>query len=186
MHLRGRKVLVPLMGIILMASAAGAIYAETASVTITGGALTVTASNVTLPGVTLNGVNQTPLNTPAGAPWTAVDARGTGAGWHLTLIATDFVGGTPTRTIDIADPISRFRIIIPSISPGAGASAGPTNLVLGTTVIPDILGLTIVSANANTGMGTYTFTPEFSLTTLASTYAEAYTATITVTAVNGP
>ena len=137
-----RKVLIPLMGIALMAFAAGAIYAETATVTVTGGALTVTASNVTLPNVTLNGLDQFTPRTAASAPWEVVDARGIGVGWHITLVVTDFTGGTPTRTIDISDPVSTFRVRILSISQGSGSSAVPTSLVIGTTVIPEVGGLT--------------------------------------------
>ena len=72
----------------LMAGATVAVYAEDGTVTVTGGALSEAIANVSLGGVTLDGTDKT--TTAVANAWTAEDATGTGAGWHLTIAATDF------------------------------------------------------------------------------------------------
>ena len=79
----------------VMAWSAIGAYAETGTVTVTGATLAVGAANVTLPSVTLDGTDQTTTSTSNA--WTAEDARGTGAGWHLTITSTDFTTDTVQR-----------------------------------------------------------------------------------------
>ncbi len=83
-----KRILAMLAGLALLAGAAS-VFAETGTVVVGGDALFVTAANVTLPAVTLTGFNQTTTSTSNA--WTAEDATGTGAGWHLTIANTDFV-----------------------------------------------------------------------------------------------
>jgi len=45
---------------------------------------------------------------------------------------------------------------------------------------------TILSAAAATGMGSYSFTPTFTLIVPAATFAGTYTATVTLAVVSGP
>lgn len=80
-----------MLGALVVLAFAAVASAEDADVTITGGSLTFTGAAVSLNGVTLDGTDQTSTPTTAGdADWTAVDARGTGAGWNITIDATDF------------------------------------------------------------------------------------------------
>ena len=82
-----RIILTTLAGLALLAGAAS-VFAETATVVINGGTLSITAANVTLDPVTLDGTDQTTASTSNA--WTAQDSRGTGLGWHTTIASTDF------------------------------------------------------------------------------------------------
>ena len=173
--------------VVLTASVA---YAESASVTVSAGTLSVSAANVALSGVTLDGTDKTATSASGANSWTAQDSRGSGAGWHLTIDSTDFTdGGTPLRTIDISVADQEFKIQLTSgnIAVTAGNGA-PTTSAATLTAIPTtgIGTVTFASAALNAGMGSYTLNPNFELEVRAETYAVAYTATITVTAVTAP
>ena len=104
-----RIILTMLAGLALLAGAAS-VFAETATVVINGGTLSVTAANVTFAAVTLDGTDQNTTSTSNA--WSAQDSRGTGLGWHTTIASTDFTtddvqrvsndasGGTFTLTYD--------------------------------------------------------------------------------------
>ena len=104
-----KRILTTIAVLALLAGAAVA-SAESGTVTVSGGTLAETITAVSLPGVTLNGTDQTTTDTTNA--WTAEDDTGTGAGWHLTIAATDFTtddvqevynnatGGTFTLTYD--------------------------------------------------------------------------------------
>lgn len=75
----------------LMLSASAVVYAETGTVTVTGGSLAVTPANITnLTGVTLDGTDKTSTSAAGGNSWAAKDPTGTGNGWNLTITSTDF------------------------------------------------------------------------------------------------
>ena len=187
-----RRVVLPFVAVLLAVGLAATIYAESATVTISGGSLSVTPANVTLSAVTLDGTDQTSTSASGANSWTAADARGSGAGWHLTIDSTDFTdGGTPLRTIDISVADQEFKIQL--LDANVTATAGntkPTSSVTALTAIPTAGGtaLTFASAALNAGMGTYAVKPNFELEVRAETYVGAgtYTATITVTAVTAP
>lgn len=143
-----KRILSILLTVALLAGTVVAAHAETGSVTITGGSLAETISNVSFTGVTLTGSDQT---TTAAAPvstWTATDPTGTGAGWNLTITSTDFTsddlqevynnatGGTFTLTYD--------SIVSAAIAYNASAA----------TVETAIEGLSNVTAATVTGSGT--------------------------------
>lgn len=90
--------IVGIVGILLLMAGAAVASAETGSVTVSGGVLSVTAANVTLTGVTLDGTDQTTTSTSNA--WTTEDSRGTGAGWNLTVASTDYTTDTVQR-VDI-------------------------------------------------------------------------------------
>ncbi len=98
-----KRILAIFAAVALLAVTAMVASAESGTVTVSGGALAETITDVTLPGVTLDGTDQTTTDTSNA--WTAEDATGTGAGWHLTIAASDFginevqtvsISGTPT------------------------------------------------------------------------------------------
>jgi hypothetical protein len=82
-----KRILTTFAVLALMAGAAVA-SAESGTVIVSGGTLAETITAVSLAGVTLDGTDQTTTDTTNA--WTAEDATGTGAGWHLTIAATDF------------------------------------------------------------------------------------------------
>ncbi|MCP4142186.1 MAG: hypothetical protein GY755_18230 [Chloroflexi bacterium] len=183
-----KKVLAFTLVLILLAVSAVAVAAETGTVTITGGTLSVTAADVTLSGVTLDGTDKTSTSASGANSWSASDARGTGAGWNLTIGATDFSDGAG-KTIDIAQADSEFKIQL--LDANVTVTAGNTKPVSSVTTlspIPDTGSLKFLSAATDTGMGTYAIAPNFELEVPAETYVGSgtYTSTITVTAATGP
>jgi len=187
-----KRILATFAVLAVLAVTAVAVYAETATVTVTGGTLSVTPANVTLSAVTLDGTDQLSTSASGSNSWSATDARGTGAGWNLTIDSTDFTdGGTPVRTINIsaADQQFKIQLLDANIAVTAG-NTKPTSSATTLTAIPEApaAGLKFVSAAADTGMGTYAINPNFELAVPAETYVGTgtYTATVTVSAVSGP
>ena len=183
-----RKIAVVLTAVAMLAVTAGIAAAEDATVTVTGGSLSVSAANVSLSGVTLDGTDQTATSASGSNSWSAVDARGTGVGWNLTIESTDFSDGG-TNSIDISAVDQNFKIQLLDANIGVTAgNAKPTSSATSLTDIPDAGGsaLKFASAAVGEGMGSYTLNPNFELEVPAETYAASYTATITVSAVSGP
>jgi plastocyanin len=154
---------------------AGAVVA---SVTVLAGALTNTAQNVAFGNVTLGGADQTIPATAA--VWQAKDARGTGAGWNVTLSSTNFTGAGTIA-------VSNFKVRQPQaqVVAGAGSSTAPSSQVLSFQSL-SATPLKLLSATGGAGMGTYDYTPDFQLTVPASTAAGAHTANVTVSINTGP
>ena len=166
--------------------------AETASVAVSAGSLSVTAANVTLGAVTLDGTDQASTSASGSNSWSAADATGSGAGWNLTIDSTDFTGGTPLRTVDIsvADQQFKIQLLDANITVTAG-NTKPTSSVTSLTAIPTspATALKFASAATSAGMGSYAISPNFELALPAEIFVPStgsYTATITVTAVSAP
>lgn len=183
-----KRIFAILLTLALLVGTTLTVYAETASVTITGGSLSESIGDVTFSGVALDGTDQ--IATSSSNSWTATDARGTGLGWNLTILGTDFQDGTGTPyTIDIDAADQKFQIQL--LDANIGVTAGntkPTSAVTSLTDVPTVTALKFVTAAVDTGMGTYTLAPNFSLMLPAETYVGTgtYNSTITVTANSGP
>jgi hypothetical protein len=169
----------------VLALTAVVAFAETASVTITGGSLVSTPADVTLSGVTLDGTDQTATSTADS--WGINDARGTGAGYCVTIDSADFSDGS--HTIDISETDQEFLIVISdgdTVTNAGDAVNIPTSQVTSDTAITtNPATLNILSAATDEGMGDYTYYPDFTLEVRAETYAGSYTATVTITANSG-
>lgn len=153
---------------------AGAVQA---TVTVLAGGLSNTPANIPFGNVTQNGSNQ--IVPAAALVWNALDARGSGAGWNVSLTSTDFTGA---GTIGVANfKVQQLASKIITVS----GNTAPSSQVL--TFQP--LGATplkLLSAALNQGMGSYDYTPDFQLTVPASAVAGAYTANVTVAINSGP
>ena len=160
--------------------------AETASITIAGATPVSTTPVITFAIVTLSGSDTT---TTGSATWTVADPRGTGTGWNVTIVSTDFIGTIDgvVRTIDIDAGNQDLLVRISSIATAAG-NAAPTTALSGDTDVPFTGGtpLKILSAAAGVGMGSYTYVPTFTLEIPTSTIAGTYAAAVTVTINAGP
>ncbi|HJX62101.1 MAG TPA: WxL domain-containing protein [Dehalococcoidia bacterium] len=171
----------------LLAATAVAVYAETATVSVTAGTLSVDANDVTLSAVVLDGGDKTATSASGSNSWAAEDARGTGVGWHLTIDATDFTDAAKTINISATDQEFKIQLLDTNIAVVTG-NAKPTSSVTSLTAIPEApaSALTFASAAVNEGMGSYTLNPNFELEVPAETLAGSYSSTITVSAVSGP
>jgi hypothetical protein len=125
---------------------------------------------------TLDGTDQT-------VSWSAllgiVDARGSGAGWNLTMSATNFSDGS-------GHTLSPGTITgITAACQGGNACTAATNAI----AYPLTLSGTaqkFFNASANTGMGKVNITPSVSVAIPGNAYAGSYTSTVTLAAVSGP
>jgi hypothetical protein len=161
----------------LVATTAALAANLTATATITGAAgLSLNLPATATISDTLDGTDQTVSYAPA---LSLVDARGSGAGWNLTMSATTFSDGSG-HTLQ-AGSVSSVSAACHS---GSSCTA-PTNSVS----VPLTLSTTAAkffNAAANTGLGKVDVTPTIDVSIPGNAYAGTYTSTVTVAAVSGP
>ncbi len=150
-------------------------------ITLTGGTLSVLPQNVDFGTHVLTGYNQTFQGTTTA--WTVADPTGTGAGWHLSIKATDFSkNGDTSKKISVAGfKASLDDATIANVDGNDKPVSTMTALLQLSTSDQ-----TMASAVPGTGMGTYTVLPTFTLDVPAEAYAGSYTAIMTATATSAP
>jgi hypothetical protein len=177
--------------VLAAASAPAAASGHDTNVTISGGLLAITEPTVgDFTGVTLDGTAQT--TTATFADFTVTDPRGTGAGWNVTVQASQFAewdtGGGAYVASGRTLAQNSLSMAAPTVAGNGTTSAvpaitgGPYTLDGGTAV-------KVASAAVDTGMGTFDFTQPAAPLTLsvpASVYAATYRSTVTVSVVTGP
>ncbi len=127
--------------------------------------------------VTLNGTPQ--LTSLTVAPFTIVDATGSGAGWNVLLTVSDLVNGGSTITA------SNVSMSAPVVT-GAGASS-LTGVAGHASAGGFNSGEKIVTASAGNGMGTYLISPRLlKLTVPVTALTGTYSSTATIAVVSGP
>jgi plastocyanin len=152
--------------------------AETMSLQVNGGTLSVSTNPVDFGILSLTGLEQT-IDTQPSA-WTAADARGTGAGWNVTVSSTDFTSAGGTITVDN----SKLRLEDVNVVTVSG-NAAPTSQA--TSYQPlSTSPLAVLSAAVSTGMGTYDFTPDMRQIVPADASPGTYEAFLTVSINSGP
>ena len=152
----------------------------TTNATITG----FTAGN--FEDVTLDGTTKNPTSTLTDT--TLIDARGTGDGWSVKLEATKFTSDTTSNAAINTLPDNSLALGAVSIVGTEGSSLA-TDITIGSdTKIDKVGGVTILDADINEGMGTYTVKIAPMTLTLLPKDAKAgtYTSTITMTIAQGP
>jgi hypothetical protein len=170
-----------IIGVVVMAlAAAGAALAGTvtATATVTG------ASGLSLnlpanPAIsdTLTGSDQTVTYQP---DLGVVDARGSGAGWNLSVSQTAFTDGAG-HTLAAGSITGASQACHSQSTCTAATSSGITYpLTLSTSAAK------FFNAALNTGLGYIDVTPTFSVAIPGNAYAGTYTSTITFTAATGP
>lgn len=161
----------------LVASTAALAGTLTTTATVTGaGALSMALpSNPTITD-TLDGTDQS-------VSWSGlfgiVDARGTGAGWNLTISSTTFSDG------------AGHSLAAGTVSGATAAchAGGTCTAATNSVTYPITLSATAAKffdAAANTGMGKIDVTPTVAVSIPGNSYAGTYTSTVTVAAVSGP
>ena len=162
-------------GLTVSGTPAGAVQA---TVTVSGGSLSNVAQAIAFPGVTVTGLDQTVAGTTTPA-WQAKDARGTGAGWNVTISSSNFTGSAGSIAV------ANFKVQLTAVTTVAGNTA-PLPSPASYTALSIATPLKLLSAALSTGMGTYDYTPQFQLTVPGSALVGTYAANVTVSVNSGP
>lgn len=187
-----KKVALVAIGVfaIIGALAVPASAADETNVIITGGSLSITNPTVAdFSGVTLDGQAQSATATMDG--FSATDARATGAGWNVTVGASQFAEWDGTQYVASGHTLPASSLSMPqvSVAKGSGTSSALPSITTGPYTIDSGSSVEIASAAADgSGMGDYDFTQGGSLTLSvpASAYATTYRSTVTVSVATGP
>jgi WxL domain surface cell wall-binding len=172
--------------IISLAIAVVALVSATAAV---AGTLTTTATVSGTAGISLNlPSNPSVSSTLDGTDQTAsyapllgiVDARGTGAGWNLTIAATTFSDGAGHTLAPGAVSSVAAACHAGSTCTAATSSGITYPLTIGSTASK------LFNAALNTGLGKIDVTPTIAVAIPGNAYAGTYTSTVTLAAVSGP
>lgn len=123
---------------------------------------------------TLSGADQTVTYQPG---LTVTDARGTGAGWHLTVSATNLTDGTHSLSQSVS-------AVSQACSSGSTCTL-PTNSVTLPVAI-GTSGSSFYSAASGAGLGQVAVNPTVSVAIPGNSYAGSYSSTVTFAAVAGP
>ena len=158
----------------------------TAKVAVNAGSLTLAGvTNVSAAPVTLTGDDQT---TTYSMGLTVSDARGSGAGWNLSITSTAFTTG-PQSLSNTASSINVTPAVACSsagghcTSPDDSAITYPVGVPAGAIAPPAVK---LFDAKANTGLGKFAITPTITLSIPGNTYAGTYTSTVTIALNIGP
>jgi hypothetical protein len=167
--------------VLVSAAVAGNI---TATATVTGaGSLALSNGTTASLSDTLDGTDQTVSYT---VPLTVTDARGSGAGWNLTLTSTTFSDGAGHSLSTSASTVASVAM---SCNAG-GSCTNPTNAISYPVTVPAAAtapaAVKVFNSAANTGMGKFTITPTINVAIPGNSYSGSYTSTLTVAAVSGP
>jgi hypothetical protein len=146
---------------------------------ITGGSLTMTNPTVSnFEGVTLDG--QATDTTADLDAFSVTDATGSGAGWHVTVQAGQFVG--PNHSL----ATSSLTMSKPSVTANGTTSTAPS-VTSGPYTIDVATPVQFTSAAVNTGMGEYDYGQTLlTLSLPANVFAETYTSTVTLDVNSAP
>jgi len=171
-----------LLALILASAALAGTITATATISGAGSLALSSGSTATLTD-TLDGTDQTVSYT---LPLTLTDARGSGAGWNLTITSTLFDDGSGHT---LAAGASQIGSVAVSCA-GSGTCTNPTSSLSYPTTIPAAAtapaAVKFFNAAATTGMGKFTLTPTINVQIPGNSYAGSYTSTLTIAAVSGP
>ena len=177
--MRHRLLILGLLGAAALVAATAALAGQlTATATVSGTA----GVSVSLPSGptfndTLDGSDQTVSYAPT---LSVVDARGSGAGWNLTISATSFSDGSGhTFSPGVVSSAAQG-----CHSGGTCTSATPTGVTLPLAVTGSAA--KFFNANTTTGMGKVDVTPTVDVSIPGNAYAGTYTSTVTLAAAAGP
>ena len=174
---------VALAAAVLVLAASALAGTVTATTTVTGaGSLSLSHGATSSLSSTLDGTDQ---NVTYTVPLTMVDARGTGAGWNLTITSTTFTTGAKT----LATTASSITGITSACN-GGGTCTSATNAITYPLTVPAAAtaptAVKIFNAAAASGLGRFTVTPTISVAIPGNSFSGTYTSTLTVAAVSGP
>ncbi len=186
-----KAALVAATGLLVGAIAPAAMAADPTDVNLIPGSLSITNPAVAnFSDVTLDGTAKT--TTAAMENFSVTDARGSGAGWNVTVQATRFTEvDALTGTYVLVDPkrlpAGSLSMPAPTVAADGTTSPGPS-ITSGPYTIDSGSAVKIASAAVGNGMGKYDFTQggNLSLSIPATASAARYRSDVTVSAVTGP
>ncbi|MGH3258147.1 MAG: hypothetical protein ACRDOU_22610 [Streptosporangiaceae bacterium] len=181
---------------------AGTTCSMTGTLSLTGGALTLTSPSSVNWSETLTGLDQSVVDTTAlDQQYTVNDATGSGAGWHVAMSATTFTNGshtlantgtlstdgsttsitgttaptaTCTATCSLPTDTTTYPVAITT------AATSPTPVLIYDTSASTGLGQIVIGGSAQTNpVGWWLQVP-------ASVYSGSYTSTVTLEVISGP
>jgi hypothetical protein len=170
-------IMIGLAAVALVAATAAFAGTIAPSATVTGAA----GMSVALPSNpsmsdTLDGTDQT-------VSWSAllgvVDARGTGAGWNLTVSSTTFSDGS-------GHTLAAGTVTGVSAACHAGSSCTAATNAITYPISLSTTPAKFFNAATSTGMGKVDATPSVDVLIPGNAYAGSYSATVTLAAVSGP
>ena len=176
--------LVGVLGLGLSLSGPALADNVTGTASISGGSLTMAATDAPALSATLNGANQNVTDT---VTIDVKDYTGTGDGWKLQITSTTFsTGGASPKTL----ATSATTITAASATCDGGTCTAPTNGITYPVTVPAATtapaAVSFFNAAAASGLGDFTITPTFSLAVPASTFAGNYSSTMTITVASAP
>lgn len=162
--------------------------ADAADVTVTGGSLSIsTVTIANFGGVTLDGTAKT--TTATVDAFSVTDARGTGAGWNVTMQGTQFKEHDGTAYVVSGKTLPLNSLSLSALVVAANGTTSPAPTMSAPTGVDNTTGaVKIASAALDQGMGKYDFTGtnKLSLSIPTSAYAKTYRSDLTVTVATGP
>jgi hypothetical protein len=171
-----------LAALILVSAAVAGHITATATVTGAGSIALSSGATATLTDV-LDGSDQTVGYT---VPLNLTDARGSGAGWNLTLTSTTFTDASSHTLSTTASTIASVAMACV----GGNSCTAATNSITYPVTVPAAAtapaAVKVFNSALNTGMGKLTVTPTIDVAIPGNSYAGTYTSTLTVAAVSGP
>lgn len=155
---------------------------DTVSAAILGGALTavVSAPSEMSPVILDGRIDHTSVGRPT--EWTITNARGSSAAWSLSVSATDFVSAAGSiDTVERTVPVENLTITpgIVTARTSEGADAAPRTEPVTVSGLPQALVWT-----GTLGKGTFTLTPEFSLSVPPNAYRSNFSGAVDSSEVN--
>jgi hypothetical protein len=159
-------------------SGSQAATSDNAVVTITtqpGAGLTASITGTSFGSIAYSFTDSAPLSGTLTV--TALDTRGTAAGWNIVLSATNFTGSTGSI------PVNRFSLSAGTVTTIAGPSSGQTTSAL-TPV--STTAAKVWSAAIGSGDGSYSLNVPASLVVPGGTLVGTYTSVVTVAITSGP
>ena len=163
------------MALAAASAALAGTLSPTVTVTGTSGMAMTLPSNPSITD-TLDGTDQI-------VSWSAllgiVDARGTGAGWNLTVSATTFADGA--GHVLAAGSVTA----VGATCQGGSTCTSAANAVTYPITISSTAAK-FFNAAASTGLGQVNVTPSMDVAIPGNAYAGTYTSTVTLAAVSGP
>lgn len=180
-----RMVIGVLLGTLVSLTAASIATGSNAALTITGGARTVSLSDLTFPSVSYSNEDQTTSGT---LTLNVADESGTGEGWNVTLQASDLAYTGALNGDDI--PAGNLEVTSanpPSWESGQELDGGngptvPASGAIGSLDVPR----KVLHAQPGFGMGAYSQTLNVGLKVPGASVVGTYSATLTVTINAGP